>query len=68
MIGQLSNIMIVAMATQPLYKDATQPISVRASDLLKLMTLEEKVAQLLQPWETKSPSQVFQQSSNCIQS
>ena len=51
-------ILAVTMASEPLYKDATQPIPVRASNLLTLMTLEEKVAQLLQPWETKSPAQV----------
>jgi len=32
----------------PLYKDASQPIPARVQDLLKRMTLDEKVAQLLQ--------------------
>ena len=31
-----------------IYKDASQPVEVRVSDLMKRMTLEEKVAQMCQ--------------------
>ena len=44
-----------------LYRQAGQPIAARAHDLLSRMTLEEKTAQLLQPWETKAPDEVFAQ-------
>lgn len=37
----------------PLYKQASQPIPARIEDLLKRMTLEEKVAQLVAIWEHK---------------
>ncbi len=33
-------------ATQPLYKDPSQPIEVRVNDLLKRMTLDEKIDQM----------------------
>ena len=36
-------------ASKPLYRDAGQPIEVRVDDLLKRMTLEEKVGQLNLP-------------------
>jgi beta-glucosidase len=39
--------------TQPLYKDASQPVERRIDDLLARMTLEEKVAQLVSVWEHK---------------
>jgi beta-glucosidase len=38
---------------RPLYKDATQPIERRVEDLLRRMTLEEKVAQMVSIWEHK---------------
>jgi beta-glucosidase len=38
---------------RPLYKEATAPIDARVEDLLKRMTLEEKVAQLLTVWDSK---------------
>ena len=44
-----------------LYRQPSQPIAVRARDLLGRMTLKEKTAQLLQPWETKAPAEVFAQ-------
>jgi beta-glucosidase-like glycosyl hydrolase len=44
-----------------IYRQASQPVAVRARDLLSRMTLKEKTAQLLQPWETKSPAEVFAQ-------
>lgn len=40
-------------AEKPLYKDAGQPAAARAEDLLRRMTLEEKVAQLVALWEHK---------------
>jgi beta-glucosidase len=39
--------------SQPLYKDASQPVARRIDDLLARMTLEEKVAQLVTVWEHK---------------
>jgi len=36
------------MNTSPLYQDPTQPVEVRVKDLLKKMTLPEKVGQMLQ--------------------
>lgn len=43
-----------AEVPMPVYKDARQPVEVRVEDLLKRMTLEEKVAQLETVWEGKS--------------
>jgi beta-glucosidase len=40
-----------------LYKDPRQPVSVRVEDLLRRMTLEEKVAQLETVWESKAKLQ-----------
>ena len=47
----------------PLYKDASQPSSVRADDLIGRMTVEEKLGQLLCPlgwpmYEKETPEQV----------
>ncbi|RHW17576.1 beta-glucosidase [Sphingomonas gilva] len=42
-----------AQASAPLYKDASKPIPARVEDLLKRMTLEEKVAQMVTIWEHK---------------
>ena len=39
---------LAAMAQKPLYKNSKQPVEKRVSDLLKRMTLEEKVAQMCQ--------------------
>lgn len=39
-----------AKAEKPVYKDASQPIAARVEDLLKRMTLEERVAQLVAIW------------------
>ncbi|MEO6216763.1 MAG: beta-glucosidase, partial [Sphingomonas sp.] len=39
---------------KPLYKDASAPVDARVEDLLKRMTLEEKVAQLLTVWQEKT--------------
>ncbi|UUL81216.1 glycoside hydrolase family 3 N-terminal domain-containing protein [Sphingomonas qomolangmaensis] len=46
-----------APADAPLYKDARQPIPARVEDLLKRMTLEEKVAQMVTIWEGKAKIQ-----------
>ena len=42
-----------AIAKEPIYKDAKQPIDKRVNDLLKRMTLEEKVAQLQSVWQPR---------------
>ncbi|HKJ33016.1 MAG TPA: glycoside hydrolase family 3 protein, partial [Balneolales bacterium] len=39
--------------SKPLYKDANQPVNVRVNDLLKRMTLGEKLAQLECIWQKK---------------
>lgn len=41
----------------PLYKDASQPIEARVEDLLKRMTLEEKVQQMVAVWLAKDKIQ-----------
>ena len=50
-----------AQAARPeagaLYKDAAQPIAARVEDLLRRMTLEEKVAQMVGVWEKKGDVQ-----------
>jgi beta-glucosidase len=43
-----------AAAELPVYKDAHASVEVRVEDLLKRMTLEEKVAQMLSIWDAKS--------------
>jgi beta-glucosidase len=43
--------------TAPLYKDAKASVDARADDLLKRMTLEEKIAQIIAVWENKSEIQ-----------
>ena len=40
-------------AMEPIYKDPAQPIEARVEDLLKRMSLEEKVAQLQTVWEQR---------------
>lgn len=44
----IASAVISANAKTPLYKDATKPVEARVNDLLKRMTLEEKVAQMCQ--------------------
>src|ERR1700755_774027 len=44
-------------APAPLYKDPSQPIDRRVDDLLRRMTLEEKVAQMEAGWEHKDKIQ-----------
>ena len=38
------------VVTPPLYKDPSQSVAARTTDLLSRMTLDEKIAQTLQPW------------------
>ncbi|MFN3353411.1 MAG: glycoside hydrolase family 3 N-terminal domain-containing protein [Brevundimonas sp.] len=40
-----------------LYRDASQPVAARVEDLLRRMTLEEKVAQMVGIWENKGDIQ-----------
>ena len=42
-----------AFSKEPVYKDPKQPIDKRVNDLLKRMTLEEKVAQLQSVWQPR---------------
>jgi beta-glucosidase len=44
-------------AEKPLYKDASQPVTARVEDLLKRMTLEEKVQQMVAIWLQKEKIQ-----------
>ena len=44
-------------ADKPLYKDASQPVDARVEDLLKRMTLEEKVQQMVAIWLQKEKIQ-----------
>jgi beta-glucosidase len=46
-----------APAPVPVYKDARQPVAARVDDLLRRMTLDEKVAQLETVWEQKAKLQ-----------
>jgi len=46
-----------ASAQRMPYKDASQPVAARVEDLLRRMTLEEKVAQMIGIWEKKSDIQ-----------
>lgn len=45
--------LVTAGEPAPVYKDATRPIPERVEDLLKRMTLEEKVAQMITVWNSK---------------
>ncbi len=44
-------------AERTLYKDAAQPVAARVEDLLRRMTMEEKVAQMIGIWERKGDIQ-----------
>ncbi|THD81704.1 MAG: beta-glucosidase [Phenylobacterium sp.] len=46
-----------ASAQRPLYRDTTQPVAARVEDLLRRMTLAEKVAQMQGVWEHKDTIQ-----------
>ncbi|SOB87390.1 beta-glucosidase [Sphingomonas guangdongensis] len=62
LLGWLGTASVIALtpggaalaAAPPVYKDARAPIDLRVRDLLARMTLEEKVAQLIALWGTKS--------------
>lgn len=41
-------------AAKPLYKDATAPVDARVEDLLKRMTLAEKIVQITAVWDDKA--------------
>jgi len=67
-LGALSAAALIALAgpltaaqaplpPAPLYKDASQSVDARVEDLLKRMTLDEKVAQLETVWEHKDKIQ-----------
>jgi beta-glucosidase len=43
-----------AAAAKPVYKDAKASVETRVEDLLKRMTLEEKVAQIITVWDSKA--------------
>jgi beta-glucosidase len=43
-----------AAAPAPPYKDAARPVSERVEDLLARMTLEEKIAQMITVWNSKT--------------
>ncbi len=43
-----------AQTAKPVYQDANAPVEARVEDLLSRMTLEEKVAQMMSIWDTKS--------------
>ncbi|MEQ7874508.1 glycoside hydrolase family 3 N-terminal domain-containing protein [Sphingomonas sp. ASV193] len=48
---------VVRPAANALYRDPRLPVAARVADLMKRMTLEEKVAQLETLWETKAKVQ-----------
>ncbi|MEO7277593.1 MAG: glycoside hydrolase family 3 N-terminal domain-containing protein [Sphingomicrobium sp.] len=48
---------VVAQQSRLLYKDPSQPVDRRVTDLLARMTLDEKVSQLITLWEQKSKIQ-----------
>ncbi len=50
----LAPIGTVLAAPSPLYRDSSAPIALRVQDLLKRMTLEEKVAQMVTLWGRKA--------------
>jgi beta-glucosidase len=43
-----------AASANPLYKDAKAPVEARVDDLIKRMTLEEKIAQIITVWDSKA--------------
>lgn len=50
LLGLLSGFTAGHNAPRPLYKDPNAPIEDRVSDLLGRMTIEDKMAQLMQGW------------------
>lgn len=58
LLGMTASVPVAAQPqSPPLYKDPRQPVERRVDDLLRRMTLEEKVAQLLTLWEQKAKVQ-----------
>lgn len=58
LLGMTASVPVAAQPqSPPLYKDPRQPVDRRVDDLLRRMTLEEKVAQLLTLWEQKAKVQ-----------
>lgn len=58
LLGMTASVPIAAQPqSPPLYKDPRQPVELRVDDLLRRMSLEEKVAQLLTLWEQKAKVQ-----------
>ncbi|MDR7088068.1 glycoside hydrolase family 3 N-terminal domain-containing protein [Cellvibrio fibrivorans] len=49
-VASLVSVGTASMAAEPLYKNSDKPIEKRVNDLVKRMTLEEKVAQLQTVW------------------
>jgi beta-glucosidase len=45
---------LLAGEPAPIYKDASRPVPQRVEDLVRRMTLEEKVAQMLTVWNSKT--------------
>lgn len=56
-IAGASAAILSAQPSAPLYKDASRPVPERVADLLRRMTLDEKVAQLVTRWTTLKPLQ-----------
>jgi beta-glucosidase len=52
--GAVKSFPALAAGDKPPYRDATLPVEERVRDLLSRMTLEEKVAQMVALWSTKS--------------
>ncbi|BBN08676.1 beta-glucosidase [Marchantia polymorpha subsp. ruderalis] len=50
-----------ALAQQPLYKDASQPVELRVQDLLSRMTVQEKIGQMTQIERTVATPEVMTQ-------
>jgi beta-glucosidase len=50
----LASIPVYAQSTSPVYLDSTLPAAVRAHDVVSMMTLDEKAAQL-EDWATAIP-------------
>jgi beta-glucosidase len=53
-LGMAAAIAVPAASQPPLYRDPNAPVEARIEDLLKRMTLEEKVAQMQSVWDAKS--------------
>jgi len=54
LMGMAGAGLVPAAPARPVYQDPNAPVEARVEDLLKRMTLEEKVAQMLCIWDAKS--------------